>query len=181
MKHGAEASSLGRKKKMKGSILDGKSILAVDDEPDILTTLEEEILGACPNCFFDKATTFDKARQRMASYTYDLMILDIMGVNGFDLLERADTKNIPVVMFTAHDLTPEALKKSIEMGARAYLPKDKLGGIVPFLEDVLTYDRATGWKRLMNKLEGFFNARWGEAWQKKEARFWKEFNDKSKN
>lgn len=164
---------------MKESILNGKSILAVDDEPDILDMLEEEILGACPNCFFDKATTFDQARQRMASYTYHLMIFDIMGVSGFDLLERAVTKNIPVIMFTAHALMPEALKRSIEMGARAYLPKETLGEIVPFLEDVLTYDSVAGWKRLLKKLEGFFNAHWGEAWQKTEARFWKEFNDKS--
>ena len=82
-------------------------------------------------------------------------------------------------MFTAHNLTPEALEKSNEMGARASLPKDKLGEIVPFLEDVLIYDGATGWKRLMNKLEGFLNARWGDAWQKREARVWREFNDKS--
>jgi hypothetical protein len=31
------------------SILDGKKILAVDDEPDVLTVLEEEIIKACPN------------------------------------------------------------------------------------------------------------------------------------
>jgi hypothetical protein len=34
---------------MTKSILDGKNILAVDDEPDVLSVLEEEILGACPN------------------------------------------------------------------------------------------------------------------------------------
>ena len=74
---------------MKESILNGKSILAVDDESDVLTVLEEEILGACPQCQFDKATTFEEASQRLASYTYDIVILDIMGVRGFDLLERA--------------------------------------------------------------------------------------------
>ena len=39
---------------MKASILSGKKILAVDDEPDVLTVLEEEIMGACPGCKFER-------------------------------------------------------------------------------------------------------------------------------
>ena len=34
------------------SILNGKAILAVDDEPHVLSTLEEEILTAAPKCKF---------------------------------------------------------------------------------------------------------------------------------
>ena len=74
---------------MKESILNGKSILAVDDEPDVLEVLEEEIREACPGCTFDKSTTFEDATQKLASYTYDLIILDIMRVRGFDLLAKA--------------------------------------------------------------------------------------------
>ncbi len=84
------------------SILNGKSVLAVDDEPDILTVLQEEIKEACPDCFFDKATTYQEAVERLASWTYDLVILDIMGVRGFDLLKNAVIRNFPVVMLTAH-------------------------------------------------------------------------------
>ncbi|HBE44050.1 MAG TPA: response regulator, partial [Deltaproteobacteria bacterium] len=46
---------------MSTSILDGKRILAVDDEPDVLKVLEEEIMDACPNCKFDKATSYESA------------------------------------------------------------------------------------------------------------------------
>jgi hypothetical protein len=53
------------------------------------------------------------------------------------------------------------------MKARAYLPKEKLGEVVPFLEDVLKYEYLPGWKRLMKKLEKYFKARWGEYEQKK--------------
>jgi len=166
---------------MKESILNGKSILAVDDEPDVLEVLGEEIREACPRCTLDKATTFEDATQKLASYTYDLIILDIMGVRGFDILERAVLKKIPVAMLTAHALTPEALKRSIEMGARAYLPKEKLGEIVPFLEDVMAYEYLPSWKRLLMKLEGFFNARWGERWQESDEKFWKEFEERSKH
>jgi len=160
------------------SILSGKSILAVDDEFDVLAILEEEILGACPKCRFDKASTFEEALKELASRTYDLVILDIMGVRGFDLLERANAKKFPVVMLTAHALTPEALKRSMELGARAYLPKEKLGEIVPFLEDVLVYEYLPGWKRLLKRLEHYFDTRWGDDWKKSEEKFWKEFNEK---
>jgi CheY-like chemotaxis protein len=161
------------------SILNGKTILAVDDEPDVLSVLEEEILGAAPKCRFEKAATYEEAAEKLESQTYDVIILDIMGVRGFDLLDLAVKKNFRVAMLTAHALTPEALKHSFEMKARAYLPKEKLGEVVPFLEDVLEYDYYPGWKRLMKKLEGYFKARWGEYWQKAEADFWEDFEKKT--
>lgn len=81
-------------------------------------------------------------------------------------------------MLTAHALTPEALKRSIELGARTYLPKEKLGEIVPFLEDVLSQEYVPGWKGLFEKLGGFFEDRFGPDWQKAEGKFWQEFNEK---
>ena len=165
---------------MTESILNGKRILAVDDEPDVLAVLEEEILASCPNCKVDKATTYEEAVTKLGSQVFDIVILDIMGIRGFDLLDVAVKRNLPVAMLTAHALNPEALKHSIQMGARAYLPKEKLGEIVPFLEDILSErDSLTGWARLMKKLESYFNSRWGEYWKKKDAEFWKEFDEKS--
>ena len=164
---------------MARSILNGKSILAVDDEPDVLTVLEDEVREACPDSRFDKVSTYEQAVERMILLTYDVVILDIMGVRGFDLLELAVARNFPVVMLTAHALTPDALKRSYEMGARAYLPKEKLGEIVPFLEDVLRYENLPGWKRLLEKMEGFFNERWGQHWKKPDEKFWKEFDEKT--
>ena len=159
---------------MAKSILNGKTVLAVDDEPDVLSVLEEEILRAAPKCKFEKATTYEEAAKKLESQPYDLVILDIMGVQGFDLLDLAVKKHLRVAMLTAHALTPEALKRSFEMKARAYLPKEKLGEVVPFLEDVLTYEYLPGWKRLMKKLEGYFEKRWGEYWKKAEANFWED-------
>ena len=160
------------------SILNRKQILAVDDEPDVLTVLEDEIREVCPDSRFDRAGTYEEAVQRMISLTYDVVILDIMGVRGFDLLELAVSRNFPAVMLTAHALTPDALKRSIEMGARAYLPKEKLGEIVPFLEDVLKYQNLAAWGRLLTNLKGRFIFRWGENWKKIDEKFWKEFDKK---
>jgi len=160
---------------MKASVLSGKKILAVDDEPDVLTVLEEEIMGACPDCKFEKATTYEKAAELIKSNSYDVVILDIMGVRGFDLLALSVSRNLRVAMLTAHALTADALKRSFEMKARAYLPKEKLGEIVPFLEDVLQYDYLPGWKRLFEKLKGFFDTKFESDWEKKSGLNWQEW------
>jgi CheY-like chemotaxis protein len=160
---------------MTKSILDGKRILAVDDEPDVLKILEEEILEVSPDCKLDKATAYETAAKMLESTNYDVVILDIMGVRGFDLLDLAVKKNLRVAMLTAHALSPEALKKSVELGARAYLPKEKLGEIVPFLEIVLTSEYVAGWKRLYEKLKGFFDSKFESDWEKKTGLNWQEW------
>ena len=152
---------------MTKSILDGKRILAVDDEPDVLSILESQIMDVCSNCQLDKATAYEEAARMLKANSYDLVVLDIMGVRGFDLLELAASRKFRTAMLTAHALNSEALKRSHDLGARAYLPKDKLGEIIPFLEEVLEYDTKTGWKRLMEKLENYFDGHFEPDWKKK--------------
>jgi DNA-binding response OmpR family regulator len=152
---------------MAESILNGKKILIFDDEPDILAVVEEEILGSCPSCTIDKATKYEKGAELLKANNYDLVVLDIMGVRGFDLLEIAVSRSFKTAMLTAHALSPEALKKSHDMGAMTYIPKDKLGELVPFLEDALQHEYKTVWERLMNKLETYFNERFEADWKNK--------------
>ncbi len=161
---------------MKESILKGKRILAVDDEPDVLSVLQEEFKRASPDCQFDEAVTYERAVKLLESKPYDVVILDIMGVRGFDLLELALSKNIRAAMLTAHALSPETLKRAFEMRARAYLPKEKLGEIVPFIEDVLTHEYLPGWKRLYEKLKGFFDQKFESDWEKKTGLPWREWH-----
>lgn len=158
------------------SILNDKTVLAVDDEPDVLDTLEDLIAADAPRCALTKAVRYEDARRLLESGSYDLVILDIMGVRGFDLLELAVKRRFKVAMLTAHVLTPEALKRSYDMQARAFLPKEKLADIVPFLEDVLECDYATGWNRLLQKLHGFFTESFASDWEKRTGLDWKEWS-----
>ena len=80
------------------AILEDKKILIVDDEPDILDALEE-LLSMCD---VEKASTFDQAKELLESQDFDLAILDIMGVDGYKLLNMAKRRNITAVMLTAH-------------------------------------------------------------------------------
>ncbi|HEX2965351.1 MAG TPA: response regulator [Syntrophorhabdaceae bacterium] len=146
------------------SVLDKKKILAVDDEPDILDVLEIEISAACTDCIIHKATSYDAAIKLLQSRNYDLVILDIMGVQGFDLLQIIVKNNMKAVMLTAHALTPENLNRARDLGARAFLPKTKIREIVPFLEDVFKYDFESGWIRVLAALKDVFVQIWGRRW-----------------
>ncbi|MBW1720920.1 MAG: response regulator [Deltaproteobacteria bacterium] len=157
---------------MRQSPLDNKRLLAVDDEPDVLDTLQEQ-LEDFEGLVFDRATDYETAYHLLRSWSYDLVILDIMGVRGFDLLNASVHLGIPTVMLTSHALAAETLKKSVEMGARAYIPKEKLAEIVPFLEEVLTLSHGAVWKRLFERLGDFFNLKFGKEWQRDEKEFWK--------
>ena len=158
---------------MQESILNGKRLLAVDDEPDILETLSEQ-LEDFQGLILDTATDYETGYQLIRSWTYDLVILDIMGVRGFDLLNASVHLGFPTVMLTAHALSIEALKKSIELGARAYIPKQKLVEIVPFLEDVLVLGHRKGWMHVFERLGTFFTTAFGSDWQKSEKAFWED-------
>lgn len=158
-------------------ILSGKMVLIVDDEQDVLDIVGEE-LSAIPDLTLHSATTFEKGMEHLVSYTYDLVILDIMGVRGFDLLQIATNAHFPVVMLTAHALNPETLKRSIELGARAYLPKQKLGSLIPFLEDVMRLSYQSGWKKALDEVITIFDKRFGSDWRKSEQEFWDEFEKK---
>lgn len=142
------------------SPLKGKTVLVVDDEPDILDTVAEEL----DMCLVDKAQDYDTAIQYLASYTYDIVILDIMGVNGFELLQNAVDRGFPTVMLTSHALTPEALKKSMKLGAVTFLPKDTMSDLRSYLEDVVLGGGKPVWEKFFEKLGDYFNKRFGPDW-----------------
>jgi len=126
-------------------ILKGKRVLIVDDEPDILETLVE-ILDMC---FIDTAPNFETAQKFLNRNQYDLAILDIMGVNGYELLKMTNEKGIPALMLTAHAVNPENLVKSITGGARSYVPKDKISEIETYVDK---FDNVTEIRRAINPI-----------------------------
>jgi DNA-binding NtrC family response regulator len=160
---------------MTGALIDGKRILVVDDEKDILEAIEELLT----TCIIEKATNFEDAKALLEHNTYDAAILDIMGVRGYDLLAITTSKEIPTLMLTAHALSPDNLVKSVKEGALAYLPKDMLSDIDTFLNDVLEAhakgdNKSTKW---LDRLEGFFEEKFGAYWKEKtkDPDFWKNY------
>ncbi len=154
------------------SPLKDKIILVVDDEPDVLDTVEEEL----DMCMIHKATDYDTALQHLLSYTYDAVVLDIMGVNGFELLKTSVSRGFPTLMLTAHAITPEALKRSIRIGAVSFLPKEKMSEIADFLEDAVQDGGKPTWIKFFDRLGAYFNKRFGPDWKEKD-KFFQEFEE----
>ena len=152
--------------------LKGKTILLVDDEPDVLESLEDEL----DMCIVHKAGTFDAALQLIQDNNYDVVVLDIMGVNGFELLKHSVAKGFLTVMLTAHSVTPEALKKSIKLGAISFLPKEEMVHLREFLEEVVLNGARSVWINLFDLFGGYFNRWFGPDWKEKDQ-FFKEFEE----
>ena len=157
----------------KESLLVGKRILVVDDEPDVLETLGE-LLSMCR---VTKASTFEEAWELLGSQYFDIAILDIMGVDGYRLLDLAKQRNIVAVMLTAHALSPEHIKKSYEEGAASYIPKDEMTNITVFLVDIFEAKEQGKhpWWRWFDRLGSNLVKKFGTDWQTKDRDFWDKF------
>ncbi|RJQ85157.1 MAG: response regulator [Desulfobacteraceae bacterium] len=151
-------------------ILKDKVVLVVDDEPDVLDTVADVL----ESCLVTKARNFETARQYLMNFTYDIVVLDIMGVDGFELLKMSVRRGFPTVMLTAYALTAEALEQSIRLGAVSFLPKEKMSELDEFLADVVLGGNKPAWESLFRKLGYLFNKRFGPDWRERNA-FFKEF------
>ncbi len=150
--------------------LRGKRILVVDDEEDILSTLTE-ILSMCQ---VDNASTFEDAKRLLETRFYHVAVLDIMGVNGYELLRIATNKDIPALMLTAHALSKQDLKKSFESGASYYVPKEEIAKIDVFLVDILEEKekKRNVTVKWYERLGPYCNKRFGPDWKNDDPQFW---------
>ncbi|MGM0824259.1 MAG: response regulator transcription factor [Pseudomonadota bacterium] len=101
-------------------------VLVVDDEPNILISLEFLMQQAG----FDVITAEDgeQALAHVQQAPPDLILLDISlpGISGFDVLEQlrqqATTAALPIIMLTAHGREVER-EKGMALGADDYITK----------------------------------------------------------
>jgi len=174
-------------------VLSRKRLLIVDDEPDIIETLIELL----EMCKIDTATTFEEGKRLLETRDYECAVLDIIGVDGFKLLDIATKRGVPALMLTAHALTEESLKESAERGAAYFAPKELvsqvysekmlIGSSSPcmvlqtvhhidvFLADVLEAKekKKNPWVKWFERLGSFYDNRFvGTNWREKEKEFW---------
>ncbi len=151
-------------------MLKGKRVLIVDDEPDVLELLTE-LLDMCK---VDRASSFEEAKELFENNYYHIAVLDIMGVQGYGLLDIANKREIPALMLTAHAISEEHLKKSIQKGASFYAPKDEINNIATFLADVLEAKEKNKnvWAKWYERLSGFCDRRFGPNWKDQDPEFW---------
>ena len=104
----------------------GKTVLVVDDEVNIVTSLEYVMKAAG----FDVATAYDgeEALTKIAEIVPDLVILDVMmpKLDGFEVCEKVREnplwESVIIVMLTAKGRDSER-EKGLSLGANDYLTK----------------------------------------------------------
>ena len=115
-----------------------KTVLLVDDEPDIRFTarfmLEPEGYSLL------EASTGEQALELLGTTTPDAILLDIRlpGIQGWDVLDhvREHQPEVPVVMMSAHS-SGDTMTRAMEEGSTAYLLKPfKQAELLRVLEDV---------------------------------------------
>lgn len=99
-------------------------ILIVEDEPSLREIMVRELEQE--HYVVETASTFDEADSKIAGYTYDCILLDIMlpGGSGLKLLENLKSagKRDSVIIISARNSIEDKVL-GLELGADDYLPK----------------------------------------------------------
>lgn len=158
---------------MASRLLNEKRVLVVDDEVDVLETLE----GLLGMCRVVKASSFAEAKKHLENEVFDIAILDIMGVDGYRLLDVAIRKKVLPVMLTAHALSPEDTVRSFKEGAASFVPKDRMKDIATYLADVLEAQqkgKSLRW-RWLERFASYYDKKFGPTWRGSDEEFWRNF------
>jgi len=99
-------------------------ILIIEDEPDLLEVIQQSL--KIENFLVETANDFTTALDKIISFDYDCILLDIMlpGGNGLDLLQELKNldKSDNVIIISAKDSLDDKLK-GLNLGADDYLTK----------------------------------------------------------
>lgn len=145
------------------SFLKGKRILAVDDETDVLEVITEQL----HDTEVLTADNYSRAKELLESQKFDLVILDIMGVKGFELLKICGDRKLPAAMLTARAVTVDAINQSLKLGAVSFLPKDELGNLRSLVSEILEglEQGKSHWAKLVERLGPLFRDKFGIMWE----------------
>ena len=145
------------------TILKDKRILAVDDEPDVLEVIGEEL----SDCKLVTANNFESAKKLLENEKYDLVILDIMGVKGFQLLELCSVMGHPAAMLTAKATDIRSMNRAMSLGAVSFLPKEEMGSLGKLTAEILLglQEGKSHWRKLFERLGPLFKQKFGIVWE----------------
>ena len=138
---------------MKASALELIRVLGLSRETDLLLDVKEQIRRSCPICLFDMADTFEIGTQYLASYSYDLVILDLETDRRHELLKRVSSHNFPLIVLVEDECDPKTAVHLIMSGVQLFLPRSKTKEIVPAIEQIFNIKSMATWKRPFKRLE----------------------------
>jgi DNA-binding NtrC family response regulator len=148
----------------KSSPLENLTVLVVSNDPEILDTVADE-LGMC---LVHLAPDYETALQYLLGYKYDVVIFDVMDVTTIDLFKISISQKFPAIMLTADEVAPESLKKSIQMGAVFFFPRELLQELREFLEKLILDKWKPDWLSVFDRVDLYLDKYLGSDHQGKE-------------
>lgn len=99
-------------------------VLIIEDEKELVQSIADYLKAESYLCEF--AYTYNEALEKIGSYNYDCILLDLMlpGGDGIKILEELKNKNKQdgVIIISAKDSLSDKIK-GLQLGADDYLPK----------------------------------------------------------
>ncbi|WP_339815965.1 response regulator transcription factor [uncultured Imperialibacter sp.] len=99
-------------------------ILIIEDEPELAQNIADYLSGESYLC--EHASTFDQAMDKIESFSYDCILLDLMlpGGSGLEILEslKKQNKQEGVIIISAKNAIDDKVK-GLQIGADDYLAK----------------------------------------------------------
>jgi two-component system alkaline phosphatase synthesis response regulator PhoP len=128
-------------------------ILLVEDEPSLVVTLSDMLKGE--GYRVESAGTGPRAKDRIVSEPFDLLILDVMlpGMDGFEICRsiREQGFAMPILMLTARGESSDKVR-GLRLGADDYLakpfdPHELLARAEALLRRIPASNRSNGWSQ----------------------------------
>ena len=113
---------------MKGHASENKYILAVDDDSDIVTMIEQalQIHGFKVSAFTDPAMALEQFKVNCKDYTMILSDISMPGMNGYELIKKAKEihKQVKIVLMSAFEINDKEFHNMLpDIRVDAFLQK----------------------------------------------------------
>ncbi len=142
---------------MDGQILEGKRILVVDNEREILNILSEALAAS----EVVVAGNLDEARFLIAEKIFDLAILDAVGVKGCDLLQDCQAHKLPAAMLTPREVEVRSINEAMKRGVMSFFPRDDLHRLPETVADLLEHlEKGRFSTRFFRRIRAAFREIW---------------------
>lgn len=139
-------------------ILEGKRILVVDNEREVLNMLAEALAASQ----VVTVGNVDDARPLISKESFDLVILDTISANGCDLLQDCRANKLPAAMLTSREVEVTRVNEAMKRGAQSFFPKDEIHRLPETVVDLLERleERKTHWAKLFRRFGTTFRELW---------------------
>jgi hypothetical protein len=124
-------------------------------------------------CNVERTSSYDKAKEMLETQYFDMAVLDIMAVNGYELLDLVNEKNVMAVILTAHSSRVEDTDIICGEGAASCMQKSKAHDMRPYTDTVLDAHEVDKqpWWGWFNRLGTYYEKIFGSEWVSYEE-FW---------